>query len=195
MQSIVYIVCVWLHWCSILFSPRDVQWQCVCDVCIYVSANFNSDIIYTVYICTCIYIYIYTYMYVGSQSKVTYTTYKFCMYTSTHSVIHINTACTQGYTLLSCMWSCPLRVFSCSCSPSSCPWMDSSWSKGESSLQHISTRIREGDNASCTQLTFYVAAPSGLSIQLQISNTYINAYVRILTHAIPDNATLYALHL
>ena len=72
--------------------------------------------------------------------------------------------------------------------------MDSSWSKGESSTQHISTRIREGDKASCTQLTFYVAAPS-LSIQLQISNTYINAYVRIPTHAIPDNATLYALHL
>ena len=72
--------------------------------------------------------------------------------------------------------------------------MDSSWSKGESSIQHISTRIREGDKASCTQLTFYVAA-SSLSIQLHISNTYINAYVRIPTHAIPDNATLYALHL
>ena len=72
--------------------------------------------------------------------------------------------------------------------------MDSSWSKGESSIQHISTRIREGDKASCTQLTFYVAAPS-LSIQLHISNTYINAYVHIPTHAIPDNATLYALHL
>ena len=59
--------------------------------------------------------------------------------------------------------------------------MDSSWSKGESSIQHISTRIREGDKASCTQLTFYVAAHS-LSIQLHISNTYINAYVRIPTH-------------
>ena len=34
-----------------------------------------------------------------------------------------------------------------------------------------------------------------LSIQLHISNTYINAYVHIPTHAIPDNATLYALHL
>ena len=62
-------------------------------------------------------------------------------------------------------------------------------SKGESSIQHISTRIREGDKASCTQLPIYVAAPS-LSIQLHISNTYINAYVRIPTHAIPDNATL-----
>ena len=59
--------------------------------------------------------------------------------------------------------------------------MDSSWSKGESSIQHISTRIREGDEASCTQLTLYVAAPS-LSIQLHISNTYINAYVHIPTH-------------
>ena len=59
--------------------------------------------------------------------------------------------------------------------------MDSSWSKGESSIQHISTRIREGDKASCTQLTFYVAAPS-LSIQLHISNTYINACVYTYTY-------------
>ena len=108
--------------------------------------------------------------------------------------MHINTACTQVYTFLSCMWCHPLRVFSCSVHPAAPEWTPAGAKERVAYIQHITTRIREGDKASCTQLTFYVAAPS-LSIQLQISNTYINAYVRIPTHAIPDNATLYALHL
>ena len=105
--------------------------------------------------------------------------YKLCSYTSIYTPLLHVVASTESVQLLS---------------PSSCSWMDSSWSKGESSIQHISTRIREGDKASCTQLTFTLLHTT-LSIQLQISSTYINAYVRIPTHAIPDNATLYALHL